>query len=51
MTSMDERLETNRRAWDEMTDRHVRGGGGYRVADFKAGQCGVEPNIQFLNAK
>jgi SAM-dependent methyltransferase len=41
---MDKRLETNRRAWDEMTDRHVRGGG-YRVEEFKAGAVGAEPNI------
>jgi len=42
---MDEQLQTNRRAWDEMTERHVRGSSGYRVEDFKAGRSGVEPNI------
>ena len=42
---MDERLEANRRGWDEKTDRHIRGGGGYRIEDFKAGRTGVEPNI------
>jgi len=44
MERMNEKLESNRCAWDEMTDRHVRGGG-YRVEDFKGGKIGTKPNI------
>jgi ubiquinone/menaquinone biosynthesis C-methylase UbiE len=40
---MDERLQANQRAWDEMTAIHV--GGAYRVEDFKAGKKGTQPNI------
>jgi SAM-dependent methyltransferase len=42
---MDEKLKANRRAWNEMTDRHIAGGGGYRVEEFKAAAIGTEPNI------
>jgi len=45
---MDERLKTNRAAWDEMTDRHLSGGGGYRVEEFKDGEMDAEPNSSGL---